>query len=85
LHGVTFTFQISLHDVERHIGKVINVFDNHPSGVTSLHNAEHFRPEVTVIVRAVLLPGTAERLARDSSNHKVNFSELISLDFLDIA
>jgi hypothetical protein len=84
LHGVIFIFQVSLYDVERHIGKVINVFDNHPTGLASSHNAEQIRPEVAVIICAALLPGVAERLARDSCDHKVNFSKLISLNFLDI-
>ncbi|GHO91521.1 hypothetical protein KSF_015690 [Reticulibacter mediterranei] len=84
LHGVTFTFQISLYDVERQIGKVINVLDNHPTGLASSYNAEQLRPEVTVISRAALLPGIAERLARDSCDHKVNVSKFITLDFLDI-
>jgi len=84
LHGVPLTFQISLYDVERHIGKVINIFEKHPRGSDGFNNAQHFWPEVTVIVRAVLLPGTTERLARQSCDHKVNSSKLISLYLLEI-
>jgi len=84
LHGVLCAFQISLHVVERHADEAINVLDNHPSGLCRFNNAEHFWPEITVIVLASLLPGVTERRARDSSDHKVNGSELIADYLLDI-
>jgi hypothetical protein len=57
LHGVALTFQVSRHIVERQIGKVINIFDNHPSGVRSRNDTQHFWPEIAVIFLASLLPG----------------------------
>lgn len=44
-----------------------HVFTNNPSGPSDFDNAEHCRPEVTVIVKASLVPGCAPRLAGKSA------------------
>jgi hypothetical protein len=49
-----------------------NILANDPSGAELVNNAEILRPEVTVIIRAALLPGMRERLAGESSAEEVN-------------
>jgi hypothetical protein len=62
--------QISTHLVEFHGDDSNNIFTNDPSGLGFLNNAEHFRPEVTVIILASSLPGLRKGLARESSCEK---------------
>jgi hypothetical protein len=82
---VACTFQVKLHNVECHLDEPSNILDNNPSGVACSHNTKHFRPEVTVIFCAALLPCVTERLARYPSDHNVNFSEFVSGNILDIS
>ena len=65
--GVIDGFQVSQQIVEFHIDDSKHVFTKHPTGFGFSNNAEHFRPERTVIARASALPGKTERLARKSS------------------
>jgi hypothetical protein len=74
LPGVTDVFQVSKHLVECQIDDSRHIFTKHPSGPEFSYDAEHFRPEETVIVLASLLPGNGKRLARESSRNKVNCS-----------
>jgi len=61
--GVADTFQRSKTIVECHVDDASNVLTKHPTGLEFRHNAEHFRPEETVILVASSLPGTTEWLA----------------------
>jgi hypothetical protein len=72
LHFVTRIFQVSRHVVECHFDEASNIFTNNPSWLELLHNAEHFRPEVAVIVLALLLPGNGKRLTGETATNEVN-------------
>jgi len=74
LAGVTETFQVRKHRVERHADDPSNIFTNNPSGPEFLDNSKHFRPEVTVVLTASALPGNAERLAGEPAGNNVNCS-----------
>jgi hypothetical protein len=65
LNFVTFTFQVSKHRVECQIDDVRHILTKDPSGPDFSYDSKHFRPEVTVIILASLLPGQTERLARE--------------------
>jgi hypothetical protein len=56
-NGVSCTFQVSHNRVEFHSDEANNVFSNDPSGPLSFDDFKHCRPEMTVILRAQLLPG----------------------------
>jgi hypothetical protein len=66
-------FQIIKHLVECHWDEARNIFTKDESGSEFVNNPQHFRPEVTVICRALSLPGNGKRLARESSANKVNW------------
>jgi hypothetical protein len=74
LHLVSDTFQVRKHLVEAHVDVASNVFCKQPMRPDFLDKAEHFRPEVTVIILALSLPGETERLARISAANNVNCS-----------
>jgi hypothetical protein len=67
LAGVTDSFQVRKHLVERQRDDSSNVLTNNPTGSDLLYNSKHFRPEVTVIFLASSLPGCTEWLARKSA------------------
>jgi hypothetical protein len=69
---VADAFQVSKTIVERHRDEPSNVLTKHPAGPGLVNNADHFRPEVTVIVRASLLPGNTERLTGEASSEEVD-------------
>jgi len=60
-------FQVIKHTVEFHVDDSRHILSKHPSGSCIANNAEHFRPERTVITRASALPGETVRLARKSA------------------
>jgi hypothetical protein len=70
--GVAFAFQVRKHSVELHVDDSRHVFNKHPTGSCFRNNAEHLRPDRTVICRASALPGETEWLARKSSCEQVN-------------
>jgi hypothetical protein len=72
LDFVTFRFQVSKHRVECHIDDSRHILTNDPSGPEFPYNSDKFRPEVTVIVLASMLPGNGEWLTRESSGNNVN-------------
>ena len=69
--GVADAFQLRKHVVEFHRDDSRNVLAKHPSGSCFFNNAQHLRPEMTVIRRASSLPGDAEWLARKSTCDEV--------------
>lgn len=60
----------------------INVFTKYPAGPHLVNNAEHLRPEPTVIRFASALPGVAFRLAGVATGNNVN--SLGVLDMVDV-
>lgn len=67
LDGVRKPLQVRNTIVEFHLDDSSNIFANDPTGPGFRYNSEHFRPEMPVIFLASSLPGTTERLARESS------------------
>jgi len=82
--GVTDPLQVRKHLVEFHSDDSRNILANDPSGSDGFNNPQHFRPEVTVIIFAFLLPGDTERLTRESSANKVNWFKVVST-FSDVS
>jgi hypothetical protein len=74
LDFVTFRVQVRKHLVECQIDDSRHIFTKHPSGPEFPYNSAHFRPEVTVIVLASVLPGNGERLTWESAGNNVNCS-----------
>jgi hypothetical protein len=83
--GVAECFQVRKHRVEFHVDDASNVLSKNPSGFCFRDNAEHFRPEVTVICRAFSLPGAAERLARKSPCDEADSGEVSAVEGSDVA
>jgi hypothetical protein len=84
LAGVAFTLQISKHAVECQADDSRHILANDPSGPCLSYDSEHLRPERTVIIVASAFPGEAVRLARESSGNKVNWSIVVSSEFVDV-
>jgi hypothetical protein len=74
LRGVTFTFQVKKHRIERQIDDSRHILTKHPTGSEFPDNSEHFRPEVAVIFLAAALPGDGKWLAWESTGNNVNCS-----------
>jgi len=72
LDFVTFFFQVSKHLVECQIDDSRHILTNDPRGLQLMYDSDKFRPEVTVIILASLLPGNTEWLAGESSGNNVN-------------
>ena len=70
--GVADTFQVRKHTVEFHRDDSWHVLAKYPSGPDTLNSGTHFRPEVTVIRRASLLPGDTEWLAGEPAGEEPN-------------
>nr|WP_232221574.1 hypothetical protein [Desulfovibrio sp. 6_1_46AFAA] len=68
--GVPDGFQVRAHRVEPQADVPSNILKQTPSGSVVRNNAEHERPEVAVISRALALPGDAERLAGVTPGNK---------------
>jgi hypothetical protein len=75
--GVAEALQVKKHIVECQFDDSSNVLSNDPSGSHPLNNLPHVRPEVTVILRASLLPGDTERLAREASADEIDRAALM--------
>jgi hypothetical protein len=82
--GVANGFQVKKHVVERQTDDARNILANDPSGSFLFNNSEHFRPEITVIFFASLLPGLTEWLARKPACDDINASELPGLVRVDV-
>ena len=83
--GVPFAFQLRKHIVECHLDDSSNILCKDPTGSCFFNNAEHFRPEVTVIFLASLLPGLTEWLARKSTCEEVCPSPLAAVKLPDVS
>jgi hypothetical protein len=75
---VADAFQVRKHVVECHRDEASNILAKDPSGPEFFSKPAHFRPEVTVILRAPLLPGNGERLAREAAGDDVDRSKVIA-------
>ena len=85
LCGVACACQVRKHLVESQVDVTSNVFTQHPTGSRLLKYSEYLRPEVTVIIRALSLPGHTERLARVSAGNKVNSSIVLRVESFHVA
>ena len=74
LPGVADVFQVSKHLVECQIDDSRHILTKYPSWLELLYDSKHFRPEVTVIVLASVLPGNGEWLTGESAGNNVNCS-----------
>jgi hypothetical protein len=69
--GVADALQVRKHTVEFQRDDSSNIFTKHPLRFGVINNAEHFRPERTVIARAASFPGEAVWLTRKSPSNEV--------------
>jgi hypothetical protein len=83
--GVTECFQVSTHRVEFQTDEARHILTQDPTGPQFGNNAAHFRPEVTVICRASLLPGHTVGLTGEAPAHKVNWLQVPSSAFSDVS
>lgn len=58
LDFVAFAFQVKYTAFELHVDEASNVFTNDPRGPCLFDNAEHFRPEIAVIILTSLEPAS---------------------------
>lgn len=82
--GVAETFQVSTHLVECQIDETRHILAKEPSGPESAKAADHFRPEVTVIALASLLPSKTERLTGESAANKINAGDVSPVDLCNV-
>jgi hypothetical protein len=82
--GVADSFQVRKHVVEFHRNDSRNVFCQDEFGSCFFNNAEHLRPDRTVICRASSLPGNAERLARKSACDEIDATVGCSVEVEDV-
>jgi hypothetical protein len=61
-----------------------HILTKEPSGPECVEAADHFRPEVTLIIRASSLPGLTERLTGKSAAHKVNCWDVSPVNPADV-
>lgn len=73
---VALACQVSQHVVERQVDEAKHVLTNDPAGPQLGNNAAHFRPEVTVILCASLLPGGGKGLAGEAARDQVNGADV---------
>jgi hypothetical protein len=76
-------FQVSKHTGEAQRDVPSNIFTNKPAGPALGNKAEHLRPEPTVILRALSLPGITLWLARVASGNNVGAVGVV--DIVDVA
>jgi hypothetical protein len=69
---------------EFHADDARHILSHNPSGPGPVDNSEHFRPEMTIIRRAALFPGQAERLARKSTCAQGDAPELPAVELPDV-
>jgi hypothetical protein len=81
---VTETFQVRKHLVEPQVDEPRHILTKEPIGPENGETADHFRPEIAVIILALSLPGTTEWLARKSSANKVNGLDELPIDAPDV-
>jgi hypothetical protein len=83
--GVTLSFQVSKHLVERQPDEATNVLNDDETGPHNAKDASNLRPEVAVICRASLLSGDREGLTGDAPADKVNWTELVTAHLFQVA
>ena len=80
-----FTSQVSENPSFDHSGDSSNVLTNDPSGPDLVNNAEHLRPEITLIFSSSSLSGITKRLAGKSSREDVDSAApAAEVRFLDV-
>jgi len=63
---IAFGLQVNTHAFELHLDDTSNILSDDPSGPCFGNNAQHLRPEVTVICLASSLSGAGKRLAGEA-------------------
>lgn len=81
---ITKGFQVSAHLLDPQMEEPRHIFTKEPSGPENGETADHFRPEVTLVVCASSLPGTTDWLAREASAHEVNGLDPFPIDSSDV-
>jgi hypothetical protein len=83
--GVSRVVQASENFVQAHRSEASNVLSNRPSGPALLDNAQHLRPEVTIVALAESSSSLREWLTGESSHHNVclTFVRPELMDILD--
>ena len=69
-----FASQVSTYPSFHHSGDSSNILTDNPSGPDFVNNAEHFRPEVTLVLSPPPFSGIGERLAREASGEDIDAS-----------
>ena len=84
--AVSDAFQVRKAALEAHllVNKASDIFANDPSRPYVFNKGSHDRPEIAVIFRASLLPGSGPRLAREPTADEVNSSKSICVDGFDV-
>lgn len=72
------TFQIKTRLFECHVGEVSNILTQDEARSALVNDSEHFRPEVTVILRASSLPGCTKWLTREAARNEVAPSPFVN-------
>jgi hypothetical protein len=81
---ITKGFQVSEHLVDPQMEEAIHIFTKEPSGPENGETADHFRPEIAVIVLSLSLPSHAEGLARKSSADEIDGLDELPVDGSDV-
>lgn len=77
--------QVSAYPSFDHSGDSSNIFTDNPSGPDFVNNAEHFRPEVTLVLSPPPFSGIGERLAGESTGEDIDpSSPFLETCFRDI-
>lgn len=77
--GVTDLFETVKYVVKSDSNKSRDVFSNDPVGVELVDDAQHFRPQVSVVFFASLFPRNGERLTRESTRDNGGTAAVCSL------
>lgn len=69
---ITKGLQVSVHLLDAQMEEPIHIFTKEPSGPDHGETADHFRPEIPVVVGASSLPGSTEGLTGESAADKID-------------
>ena len=70
LNSVARTLQVKYRFVEPHIDEAANILPKHPMGVQFGNNSDHFRPQVTGIIKSLSFSGETERLTGKAAGYE---------------
>lgn len=81
---ITKGFQVSTHLLDPQMEEAIHIFTKEPSGPENGETADHFRPEIAVVVGSLSLPGTREWLTGESSTDEIDRADVIPGNRTDV-